>query len=427
MRMLFVSRLMSGFADSLRTGVWQPTGAPAIARLMRALAAREPDTRFVLVAREAGFDFSAPWTTSRDVELKLQGFPAPLRVLAGAHRFPALMGRWRGHLAECRQLLILLAEIRRTQPDVIYFERGGALIAGVVARLNPGRVVLRLLGILPWMHQLAKAHTPYHRLLRWAYRAPFGLVVCSEDGSGGRSWMAHNLRPGVPRMTLLNGVDPLPAQRLDAGFLSRIPPAAVVILSLGRLEALRRLDDFLTAMLRMPQDTRQTAHVLIVGDGPERLRLESMVEAAKARDFVTFAGAQPLAGVAAALSRADIYVMLNDMCCLTNSTLEALRAGLCLVVLDPPPPVDADSATDELLPSDLAVRIPRSDHAALIEVLARRIAGLIGDPAARQARRTKAAAMAASRLQAWPARLDREIDLLQRIARGERLPEQVDG
>ena len=33
MRVLFVSRLMSGFADSLRTGVWQPTGAPAIAKL----------------------------------------------------------------------------------------------------------------------------------------------------------------------------------------------------------------------------------------------------------------------------------------------------------------------------------------------------------------------------------------------------------
>src|SRR5262249_44442210 len=283
------------------------------------------------------------------------------------------------------------------------------------------------LGILPWMHQLNEARTPYHRLLRRAYRAPFGLVVCSEDGSGGRDWMARYLAPGVPRITVLNGVDPLPARSANADFLAKIPPAAVVILSLGRLEALRRLDDFVAAMLRLPEETRRAAHVLIVGDGPERSKLEAMVDAANARDFVTFAGAQPPTGVAAALSRAEIYVMLNDMCCLTNSTLEALRAGLCPVVLDPPPPVDADPATDELLPRDLAVRITRSDRATLIDSLAHRIAELIGDPAARQARRAKAAAMAASRLQDWPARLKRELDLLERVAGGERLPEQVHG
>jgi glycosyltransferase involved in cell wall biosynthesis len=277
------------------------------------------------------------------------------------------------------------------------------------------------------MHQLSEARTPYHRLLRWAYRAPFGLVVCSEDGSGGRAWMARHLAPGVPRITVLNGVDQLPAQSPPVAFLSKIPLAAVVILSLGRLEALRRLDDFLSAMLQLSDEVRGAAHVLIVGDGPERSKLEAMVDAANARDFVTFAGAQPPSGVTAALSRAEIYVMLNDMCCLTNSTLEALRAGLCPVVLDPPPPVDADPATDELLPPDLAVRIPRSDRVTLINSLARQIADLIGDPAARQARRAKAAAMAASRLQDWPARLKREIDLLERIARGERLPEQVHG
>jgi glycosyltransferase involved in cell wall biosynthesis len=427
MRVLFVSRLMSGFANSLQSGVWQPTGAPAIAKLMQVLAEREPNTRFVLMAREAGFEFAAPWTTSRDIERKLQGFPAVLYVLAGAHWFPGIVGRWRGHLAELRQLLVLLREIRRTRPDVIYFERGGALLAGVVAKLNPGRVVLRLLGILPWMHELNKAHTPYHRLLRWAYRAPFGLVVCSEDGSGGRNWMARHLRAGVPRIALLNGVDPLPARRPDADFLARIPAAAVVVVSLGRLEALRRLDDFLTAMLRLPVKARQITHVLIVGDGPERSRLEAAVDAANARDFVTFAGAQPPSGVAAALSRADIYVMLNDMCCLTNSTLEALRAGLCPVILDPPPPVDADPATDELLPADLAVRIPRGDRASVVDALIRRLAELIADPAARETRRSRAAAMAASRLQDWPTRLDREIGLLERIARGERLPEHVDG
>lgn len=427
MRILFVSRLMSGFAESLRSGIWRPTGAPAIHKLMEVLAMRAPQTRFVLLAREAGFDFTAPWTTDRDVELKLEGFPARLRVLAGAHRWPTVFGRWRGHLGEFRQVLLLWAEARRMRPDLIYFERGGALTAGLMARLYPHRVVLRLLGVLPWMQDLAQARTPYHRLLRWAYRAPFGLVVCSEDGSGGRDWMARYLKPGVPRIALLNGVDPLPPQASMPDWLARIPAGATVILSLGRLEKLRRLDDVLDAMLRLPSPQRQAAHILIVGEGPERSGLEARVSAAGAGDFVTFAGAQPPAGVAAALARADIYVMLNDMCCLTNTTLEALRAGLCSVILDPPPPVDADPATDELLPRDLAVRIPRGSRAAVVDVLTQEIAALIADPAARAARGAKAAAMAASRLDDWSARLAGEIGLLERIARGERLPEQVDG
>lgn len=414
MKLLFVTRVMSGFAASLAGGIWRPTGAPAIHRLMGLVASRAPGSRFVLLCREAGFDFAAPWTTGQDREMKLDGFPLPLRALAGAHFFPKWLGRWRGHLSELRQLLVLLCQIRRMRPDAIYFERGAALLAGIVARLYPGRVVLRVLGILPWMNGLGTSTSAYHRLLAWAYRAPFGLVVCSEDGSGGRAWMEANLRAGVPRVTLLNGVDPQPADPAHPA-LAAIPEGRLVVLLLGRLETLRNCEAFVEGVLSLPPAIRAHVHALVVGDGPLRDRLVARVGEAGAAAAFTFTGALPPAGVAAALARADVYVMLNDMCCLTNTTLEALRAGLCPVVLDPPAYLAGDPATARLLPPDVAVRV------------ARVLAGLADDPADVARRRAGARAIADAELAGWDRRLEREFALVARIAAGERLSENPDG
>jgi glycosyltransferase involved in cell wall biosynthesis len=426
MRLVFVTRVMSGFATSLASGVWRPTGAPAIHRLMETVASRAPGSRFFLLCREAGFDFSAPWTTARDRDLKLDGFPLPLRALAGAHFFPRWLGRWRGHLSELRQLFVLLREIRRTRPDAVYFERGAALLAGIVARLHPGRVVLRVLGILPWMNGLAASTSIYHRLLAWAYRAPFGLVVCSEDGSGGRAWMAANLRPGVPRVTLLNGVDPQSADPANPA-LAALPEGRLVVLMLGRLETLRRCEDFVEGVLSLPAPVRTRIHALVVGDGPLRDRLVARVGEAGASDDFTFTGALPPSGVAAALARADVYVMLNDMCCLTNTTLEALRAGLCPVVLDPPDYLAGDPATERLLPCDVAIRIPRDVGRPPAEALSHALAGLASDPADLARRKTRAREVAEAELTGWDRRLGREIDLIARIAAGEPLAEHPDG
>jgi glycosyltransferase involved in cell wall biosynthesis len=410
MKVLFVSRLMSGFAASLRDGRWAPTGAPAIHRMMAALAARGGQTRFVFLVRESGFDFSAPWSPARDSEVSMAGFPASVRVLAGAGAVPRIFGRLRGHLAELRQLFVLLAEIRRVRPDAIYFERGGAALAGAVARLYPRRVVLRVLGILPWMWELDRPRGLYHRVLRWAYRAPFGAVICSEDGSGGSAWMARHLPADSPRVALLNGVDEGPA--------ARVADSRTTVLLLGRLEKLRRCDDFVDAVLALPGSARGRLRALVVGDGPLRAGLEAKVAAAGARDVFDFAGALPPEGVAAALADAQVYVMLNDMCCLTNTTLEALRAGLCPVVLDPPAPIADDEATARLLPPDVAVRIARGPREAIVAALAAALARLAADPAEIARRGAAAAEIARRELTPWDARIARELAILDAVAAG---------
>lgn len=419
MKVIFVSRLMSGFAASVRDAQWAPTGAPAIHRMMSGLVAHGAETRFVFLVRESGFDFVAPWSPPHDVDVTMAGFPAPVRVLAGAAAIPRLFGRLRGHLAELRQLFVLLAEIRRVKPDAIYFERGGAAIAGVVARLYPRRVVLRILGILPWMWDLDRPQGLYHRVLRWAYRAPFGAVICSEDGSGGTTWMARHLRSDTPRTTLINGVDTRPAPRAGAD--------RTTILLLGRLEKLRRCADFVDAILALPAEIRARTRALVVGDGPLRAELEAKIARSGAAETFEFTGALPPEGVGAALARAHIYVMLNDMCCLTNTTLEALRAGLCPVILDPPAPIVGDPATERLLPPGVAVRIERGPQAGVVAALAAALARLAGDPDEIQRRGAGAAEIARRELDSWDARIAREIAIVDAVAAGREPPGTAHG
>jgi hypothetical protein len=115
------------------------------------------------------------------------------------------------------------------------------------------------------------------------------------------------------------------------------------------------------------------------------------------------------------------------MCCLTNTTLEALRAGLCPVVLDPPDYLAGDPATERLLPSDVAIRIARDASRPPAEALTHALAGLASDPVDLARRKTRAREVADAELTGWDRRLGREIDLIARIAAGERLAEHPDG
>jgi glycosyltransferase involved in cell wall biosynthesis len=103
----------------------------------------------------------------------------------------------------------------------------------------------------------------------------------------------------------------------------------VVIIFVGRLSPQKSLPTLLTA-LESSLPTCPKLHLLVVGDGADRIALEEQAKYLGIRDRVGFLGNQ--SDVRPYLNAADIFALPSKSEGISNSLLEAMSAGLACVV-----------------------------------------------------------------------------------------------
>ncbi len=127
-----------------------------------------------------------------------------------------------------------------------------------------------------------------------------------------------------------NGVDFDRFANAEAADLTRfgIPKGARTIISVGRLHPQKGFDKLIDALLGilMASDVDEPVHLLIVGEGPQRQRLESQIERFGLDDYVHLIGRQP--DTAPLLRAADLFVLSSRWEGMPNVLLEAMAAGL---------------------------------------------------------------------------------------------------
>lgn len=107
-----------------------------------------------------------------------------------------------------------------------------------------------------------------------------------------------------------------------------------LILSAGELIPRKRFDILVRAVALLPETVRETVHVMIVGDGPERANLESL--AAELKVKVEFAHAMPHAELLALMRRVCIYACSSEFEGHPRCVLEAMHCGASVIVADSP-------------------------------------------------------------------------------------------
>ncbi len=136
--------------------------------------------------------------------------------------------------------------------------------------------------------------------------------------------------PYAPRgrvLRIYNGVDAL---RAEPG-ATTVAKSGFTIVYVGRLAAVKDLG----TLIRAFADARKQAGDLrlwIVGDGPSRGELESLVDALGARDGTTFFGEQ--LGIERFFAQADVFAMSSVSEGLPMSLLQAMSMGVPAVVTD---------------------------------------------------------------------------------------------
>lgn len=399
MKVLVAARLFSGLASSLRDAEWRPTGVPAIYKLLEGLAA-DPDIDLMTLA--AVKDPMEPWAWgSRRIEMAPIG---QVELLGWRERDWLKRLRLAGLLREARQTAQFLWRVLRWRPDVVYVTNANFPMGAMCAYLRLAPVVVRFLGIHPVQKRLAEGRGGLQRQM---YKAPFALAVCSRDGSGGEVYLPRLLSTATPLRVLLNGVDPLPdvserahALRARLGLGDR-----PLVLFVGRLEPNKGVLEFVEAVERVLAQRPDAFDAVVVGDGS--LATEARQRARSSRLHVV--GPAPHEEVAAYLQIADIFVSLNRFGSLSNANLEAARAGLCLIALEPDPKDATDIESLAVFSEGDILRIARDEPT---EPLVQALKELVDLPERVRWYKARAAACA-ERFQPWSTRIAQEIDLIK--------------
>lgn len=408
MRILYIARLFSGLETSLAEGRWNPTGVPAVYKVIEALDRSGHEPLFVFTAK----DFGSDWSDARDRTIAVEGLRHPVHVLAGEARASLAPAKAARYLRELHQSRGLRRLAKTFAPDLIYVGNANVWTGAWLARHTAAPVIFRVMGVYPAMRQALAGRRLADRVLRWSYRAPFAAAVVTQDGSGVEPWLEAGLDPRVPRHLLINGVDLEARPVAPHPALASLPPERTKLLFIGRLEPHKGGDVFIEAFLRAWRREPSGLHAVVIGAGEQLAGLREHVRGAGADACATFIERLPHAQVLEAHARTDIYVSLNRYGNLSNANLEAMKSGQCMIFPAAQPATGVDLATDRLIPPGAALRIPSADA---VEALADAILDLHRRPDRRAAMRA-ALSRAVGFIPSWDERIAAELGILEEAA-----------
>jgi glycosyltransferase involved in cell wall biosynthesis len=248
----------------------------------------------------------------------------------------------------------LVRLLRRERPDILHASSSKAGVLGRLAGFLAG-VPIRVFTVHGWAFAAYAGLTG--RLYRWADRLvrPLTTVtVCVSERERTAGLAAGTCDP-ERTVVIPNAVDVAGARRLRPNGRQR-----PLIVSVGRLKAPK---DFLTLVRALGKLPRDSFGAVIVGEGPDRRRLEEEIELVGLGERVRLAGERR--DVPELLAEADVFALASASEGMPVSVLEAMAAGLPVVAsrVGGLPEQVADGETGVLVepgdPDDLARALAR--------------------------------------------------------------------
>ena len=405
MKVFLVLRLYSGLEEGLFARAWQPKGIPAVVKLIEKLDCSKHHLDLCFLRRDAGSE----WEEGKDYTGNLAGLNSSVKILAGEKKFSWLPGVIRRKLSYLRQVVVVMNQVRKKDPDVVFVDRVNIFIAALLARYTKRRVVWRVLGILPVMKTHVSSKSLRDRFYAWMYRSPFDYVICTKDGSGGERWMEQALRPGVPRGAYINGVKWKDIEVVRQA--QKTPDSKTRFLFVGRMEENKGILEFIEAFSLVSKWSNREVSAVLVGDGKYSETIHDYIREQGLTDLVRAVGSVKHNEVLQYYRSTDIYVSLNKGGNLSNSNLEAMAVGVCIIVPKSDCVNNVDTDTDRIFPDDSLYRVKSTQ----VKDVSEGMMYLHGNPQDRMRRARKIAQIARELLPTWDAKISNDIQILERL------------
>lgn len=384
---LLVLRLYSGLRDSVVESRWNPKGVPAISRLIDQLDLRGDDCRVIF------YDLSPQPSVPAGTK-SLNGLTVPVRVFNMPMPF----------LKSDRLMKFILAIYTvcwafRESAGLVYTDRANILGGGLCSRLGIPTVI-RMLGCPPDLYD-GFGRKGKLSLSRWACHSPFAAVIGTEDGSKIREFAERFLRKEVRVERRLNGID----RGLLGGVNRHEGEGDLAVVAVGRLAeskgCLEVLDSWGNYVARGGQGKLE-----FIGDGELREVLEERIVEQRLEDSVEVRGAIPHRQLLQELGRFDVYLSFNRDGQLSNTNLEAMASGLCLILSESNG--DDDAAREIGMRDEVVFWVGSEDRGRQVSDILERLSV---DSGLLQSRKEKAVKQSAS-FAGWQERIGWELDIL---------------
>ena len=225
--------------------------------------------------------------------------------------------------------------LRSSKTSIIHVHSiDSPLFAAMLVRfLNRARLVTTVHGEL----NIARLRDSEMGKLRlWLLRR-LGDAFIAISSECGRQLMGLVIEPSRV-FSIPNGVDtkqfkpPTAEEKLAVRHAFDYGMSDQIALYVGKLIGLKRIDSLIRAWRSVSSITG--AYLIVVGDGPERQRLEDLVQQSGLTDHVRFVGVTD--DVLTYYQIADIFVLPSSTEGMSVALLEAMSCGLAVVVSDVP-------------------------------------------------------------------------------------------
>ena len=417
MKILYVCRLFTGLEQSLYTKTWSPTGVPTIYKIIEKLDSSDNNVRFILTKKDVGNGEFSTWNEKKDKFIKLKGLRNEFYVLSGAEFFPEYLPRKIVMiLRECRQVIKILFNVFKFKPNLIYVDHANTITAAILARVTKTPVVYRVMGVYPYMRNVLSSGSLLHKIMKWSYASPFRLVICTQDGSGVEGWLNNALKKNVNREVLINGVTKLDFDKKKLVKFNEINKDSFIILFLGKLEEYKGCNDFVSSVLKLIDKGYKDITALVIGSGSQKKILQERVKQEGLESSFIFISNLPHDEVVNAHLRSDIYVSLNKLGNLSNSNLEAMSLGSCIVMPEANYDNGVDVVTKNFIGLESTLYIPRN---ASEDYLANSLESLYLDAEKRNLFSQNIMKLSREFIPTWDERISHEIEILKKISHEE--------
>ncbi|MFH2137094.1 MAG: glycosyltransferase family 4 protein [Candidatus Omnitrophota bacterium] len=299
----------------------------------------------------------------------------------------------------------------RIRPDLIYaHSTTAAFPAFLISRLCKAKFVIRVYGI----KDMSTFNT-WGRLRAIRDIAAFKLAadyfIVTNDGTGGYALLKDlgvkeekikNWRNGID----ISISDPVPQAKQKVCAQLGIPESSRIILSLSRFIPIYGVDNL---VLSLPELFKKHEDIVcvIAGSGPDKSKLEAIVNEAGIASRVFFLGTVDHEQVKRLLYAADMYVFLPRIHNCTNTMWEAISCGVCILT------TETESIKEVLISGENCVLISYQRIKELPQVLD----SLFNDD--EQMRKLGENALKRSQevLESWPDRIKKEAELLEELVK----------
>ena len=329
MKILFALRLYSGLESSVINEKWDPNGIPTIYKLLEGME-KYHEVKVLLFHKIPSDMQYSNYIEKRDKSIYFRQFKNAFVVISSL--FNKNLYQFQKIIEELFHCIKLIKHINIEKPDLIYIDNANIWSAGIITRIYKIPVILRLLGIYPYISKLSANKTNiYQKLLKWSFKAPFSLVINTNDGSGKNSDVIKLLKANTNYKLLINGVQtPKITKDNYRNKKLLIDSKNLVCLFIGKLEIYKGCVAFVNMIIAARKEGYRV-HGIIIGEGSQKSNILNMISNSKYKNSFSIIGNITHKDIFYYHSISDLYISLNHLGNMSNTNLEAIKFGQVVI------------------------------------------------------------------------------------------------